>query len=391
MERKFSVNSNLTVILLIISLIILSSCTSAFNRPIEEPGKVPQPTVSVTKQDWEVEWEKTLKEAKKEGKLVLYLSDNVSASRGPFVKATKQNFGLETEVVVARLAEHSTRVMNERRAGIFYPDIMIGGAGVISFQLRSNGVLQQPESAFILPEVKDTKNWSQGKIPWVDKEKFTLGFGSFISSSADININSVRKEEMTSFFDLLDPRWKGKISMNDPTIAGQGSYWFHMANLIAGKDFARQLARQEPVIIRDMRQQTEWLAQGKYPVALGSSSDFVAEFKKEGAPVDSIIFKEGTAYSSGASNMMLINNTPHPNAARVFINWFLSREGQTLWVNNQTAYFSRRIDVSTEHLDPIFAPGRPGIKYIDMGIEETILERPKYIELAIEILGPLKK
>ena len=84
---------------------------------------------------------------------------------------------------------------------------------------------------------------------------------------------------------------------------------------------------------------------------------------------------------------MLINPfyAPHPDASKVFINWFLGREGQTMW-SKEIISVSQRKDVNTENIPSVNVP-RPDIKYYDQTTEEAMQERDKIMGLAIEIFG----
>lgn len=58
---------------------------------------------------------------------------------------------------------------------------------------------------------------------------------------------------------------------------------------------------------------------------------------------------------------MLVNRAPHPNAAMVFLNWLLTKEGQTAWSKGM-GYVSRRLDVPTDHVESYWVP-KAGVKY----------------------------
>ena len=73
-------------------------------------------------------------------------------------------------------------------------------------------------------------------------------------------------------------------------------------------------------------------------------------------------FKEGGQVAFGGSVLELINKAPHPNAAKVYINWLLSKEGQTEWVK-ASGYPSRRLDVPREQFDPGMLP-KEGVSYL---------------------------
>ena len=80
---------------------------------------------------------------------------------------------------------------------------------------------------------------------------------------------------------------------------------------------------------KNFRQMTDWLAQGRYALCFGCKDSMRA--KNQGLPVDDFDttrWKEGSSFSSGGGSLSYLNQAPHPNAAKVFINWFLSRRGQ---------------------------------------------------------------
>ncbi len=373
-------------LLVLIGLVI--GCTSGIAtnpQPAASTLIAKSPGTSDTKISWDMEWQETLAMAKKESKVVIYLDAANAPARDMLSKAVKERINLEPDILVARGAELSAKIIREQRAGLFNTDIFIGGGTTMYNLLKPAGVLGNLETNFILPEVKDQNNWRNGKLPWVDKDKKIMVFGVGTASTAEINTRLVKKEEMSSYFDLLNPKWKGRIVMNDPTTPGKGNSWFMGAEKQVGSDFLRQLARQEPVIIRDQRQQAEWLAQGKFPVGVGLLEEVLLEFIKDGAPLDWILFKEGGYITGRANQLSIITNAPHPYTSKVFINWFLGKEGQTMW-SKEIISVSQRKDVNTENIPSVNVP-RPDIKYYDQTTEEAMQARDKIMGLAIEIFG----
>lgn len=86
----------------------------------------------------------------------------------------------------------------------------------------------------------------------------------------------------------------------------------------------------------------------------------------------------------------MINKPAHPNAAKVFLNWFLSREGQTVFTRAHGGH-SARIDVPTEGLDPDLVR-KPGVKYfVGADSEAFLIKEDKTRELATDIFGHLMK
>ena len=150
----------------------------------------------------------------------------------------------------------------------------------------------------------------------------------------------------------------------------------------------RELVKQEPFITRDQRLQAESLARGKYAVAIGVQPDIQAEFIKMGARIQTIIPEEGAWLGGGPGLIAAFSKAPHPNAAKVFINWFLSKEGQTLYSRTARAE-SARLDVPNDHLNK--ADRRdPKVKYF-ISEDESFLKKKREYEKkwAKEIFGPL--
>lgn len=374
---------------LILGVFLLSTifltCTSRVT-PVEKPvlPEAAIATQATSKELWQAEWERTMAEARKEGKVVIYLEANSSGARDPMIKAMKQNFGLDAEILALISAELNAKLLTERKAGLFYHDIVITGGGSLTNTLVPAGVFGPMEPNLILPEVKEAKNWREGVIPWFDKDKLTLNTGRLVLAGAFINTNLVKKDEMKSYQDLLNPKWKGKIVIQDPTIPGPGVRTFQIIAELMGKDFLRQLASQEPLLNRDSRLLTEWISTGKQAIGIGINPYSTDEVRKIGAPVDYVEFKEGAGLASPAASVGIMDKPAHPNASRVFINWFLSREGQNLF-SLYIATISRRIDASTDHLSPVFVP-KPGVRYLE-DTPETYLAWVEMNKLGREIFG----
>ena len=87
-------------------------------------------------------------------------------------------------------------------------------------------------------------------------------------------------------------------------------------------------------------------------------------------------FKDYGAYlSPGFGTAMFINRAPHPNAGKVFLNWLLTKDGQTAFSTGM-GYVSRRVDVSTDHVPPYWVP-KAGVKYWPGYYEEDATMSPE--------------
>jgi iron(III) transport system substrate-binding protein len=219
------------------------------------------------------------------------------------------------------------------RAGKHLADICICGVTSPYKVLYPKKALEPIKTAFILPEVMDESKWWQGKHHFQDPENQYIFVyrGEPTGTRVYFNKNLVNPNEFKSYWDLLRPKWKGKIIAVDPNESSGG--WRQLYyNPELGPSYVRRLLGEMDVTLsRDERQATDWLAQGKFAISFFSRD--VPEAKERGLPVDEIPFtnlKEPTTLSSGPNGTIaLMRSAPHPNAAKLFINWFLTREGQT--------------------------------------------------------------
>jgi iron(III) transport system substrate-binding protein len=152
--------------------------------------------------------------------------------------------------------------------------------------------------------------------------------------------------------DLLDPKWKGKIAVYDPTVSNGGSMSLSGLVGLKGDDFLKKLIiDNEAKYVETSRQVTDWVAQGRYPIGFGVDATQLAELQKQGIGTK-VERDRGFGNYSLASGLSVLKNAPHPNAARVYLNWALSKDGQSAWAQLASVdASSRRLDVQVFHPD----------------------------------------
>ncbi|MBI4333195.1 MAG: extracellular solute-binding protein [Chloroflexi bacterium] len=303
--------------------------------------------------------------------------------RTEVTRAFKDKYGLDIEWTAAKSAEIYPKVVAERNAGLYVPDFVIGAiSGSLSI-FKPGGMLDPIKPLLVLPEVVDGTRWVSGDIPWVDHEKM-YAINSLLSPAYKIVINTdmVRPDEITSYNDLLAPRWKGKIVLANVVL--QTSI-FTQVKILLGADWWTKFVANSPVIVDDDRQGMEWLSQGKYPVMLIGRVDVFEVFARAGAPVGRVVPKESTFMSGGSMSAVLMNRAPHPNAARVFANWLLTREGSHV-LSRVTGVQSARLDVPTDHLAAASIRDTSA-RYLITESEDFMLQMVKDRDLAREIFG----
>jgi iron(III) transport system substrate-binding protein len=335
------------------------------------PVSRPAAPASATPAIGSAEWDQLLVAAKEEGKVVV-VGPPGQVYRDALVEFQKRFPDVALEYSGQSGRDFIPRALSERAAGQFLWDVHIGGPESVNLELKPAGALDPIKPAIALPDVLDDSKWLGGfDDGFMDRERqYTYGFQGDLSQHVWVNREFIPESELDSVEQLTDPKWKGKISWNDPTAAGSGSaiagYWL----LLKGEDWLRTLYQQDVVSTRDLRQQVEWIVRGRYPIAIGGDSTTLLEMQQQGlgaqvkplAPYSQL----GGRMSPGFGNVMLINRAPHPNAAKLYINWLLSQEGQTAFATI-TQRNSRRLDVQGL---PETTP-RPGVEYVIINREEN--------------------
>lgn len=345
-----------------------------------------------TKPAWQVEWEKTLAAAKKEGKVVVFGPPGIQA-RQILADSFQKKFGINVEYTGIFGRDMAQKILSERRAGFYAVDVHLGGTTTIMTVFEKGGLLEPLEPMFILPEVKEPQNWVLGHL-WTDSATKTVYLATVqLNSSTAINTTLVTPDKLKSFTDLLDPKWKKKITLFEPRSPGPGlATWSHLGRTL-GEDYLKHLAAQELTIFPNSRDMAEAVVRGRFPIGLGVSGEDVAPFTKEGLPITLLRashMKEGSYASPGPSAVVVFKNAPNPNAAKVYLNWYLSREGQLLFAEG-VGYPHRRADapvvetLGREPIQPLVARGEP-LPWCNGCDMRSIQDGQKYQELARQLL-----
>jgi ABC-type Fe3+ transport system substrate-binding protein len=302
------------------------------------------------------EWNKIVEAAKKEGKIVAG-GPPTAVLRQKYKETFEKKFGLELELLSAPGPQNAGRAAAEFKAGVRYFDVLHGGSGTLE-PLMNENMLALFSDYMILDEVKDPRQWWGGHL-WEDNVKtnrFIYSFTADFSTPPFYNAELLKPAEVSSYDDLLNSKWKGKIGFFEPRIpsAGQGLWGFLMK--IKGKEFLQKLAEQNLFISRDGKQLADGLAKGTLAIGLGLSQRFVDPYINAGLSIKPLLsIKEGLGGSNGFGTVAVMKNAPHPNAAKIYINWLLGKEGQDLYSRALTQG-TRRLDVDTKWLAKFNTP-----------------------------------
>jgi iron(III) transport system substrate-binding protein len=321
---------------------------------------------------WQAEWSKTVDAAQKEGPLnIYYWGPSYVLDGGAFQKKFPQ---IKVTVVSGQGGQLQQKILSERRADKFIADIFIDGASNFHPNMFKAKALDPIKPALILPEVADESKWWHGKIKYLDAERqVVIAFaGSPNYGTIGYNTTQADPKDFKSYWDFLQPKWKGKITARDIGEAGGGSspMRFFYYNSELGAPFIKRLfGEMDVTLFRDARQAVDWISSGKFAICFFCPGTETA--KRQGLPVDdwNKLLKEGAGISGQVGYIGLLNKAPHPSAAKVFINWFLSREGQIAFQQEQakadSARDSLRIDIPKDYI-PAGERRVEGAKYVEL-------------------------
>lgn len=350
-------------------------------KATREPGVTPAITTG-----WEAEWEKTLSASKKEGKVVLY-GPPIAETRQQFIEAFQKAYpGITLDYTAMAGAQVGPKIAAERRAGIYQVDLHMGGTTTILSTLRQFAVPIKPY--LIRPEIKDPKEWFEGKLDFADDAN-ELNLVFTINTSARVVYNSSlvdsKKMDGISYWEFTKPEWKGKMIYWDPRTAGSGlaqaTFWYAHPDL--GIKYIEAIAANGVVLSRDQRLMAEQVGRGKYNIVFSPDVALVIDLQKAGLPLAwASNMKEGTYSSASFGSVIFMDKAPHPNAATVFLNWLLGKEGQAIWTRS-SGYASRRLDAPTDHLPTDMRP--------EQGVYYQPNYKEKYVNMKDEIGEQLNK
>lgn len=263
---------------------------------------------------------KTIEAAKKEGEIIWYTSMAIDQSKLLMDAFQKKYPSINPVLVRLGGGAIMNRVLTETRAGRFSFDV-VGGRGEMIQIFKERGIIApyvSSETKLIDPDLFDKQGYwyVHYVVPWA------LGY----------NTNQVKKEEVPKTYEaLLDSKWKGgKISVdNEGYLVLQGliTAWGKEKAV----DYMKKLAQQDPVPMRGNTERVAFTGAGQYPLVLAYAHAIERE-KFKGAPIDWIALEPAIVE---IDPQMIGSKAPHPNAARLFMDYILSKEGQEMLVDFQ--------------------------------------------------------
>ena len=370
--------TSLCIAVLMVILVVLAGCTPRVPTtptPVPPQAAPALPTMAVPIVSPEdAAWQKVVSEAKREGKVTLYTTGFVGEKGQIVSKSFENRYGIKLEFVTGIATVHIERIKTEHRAKKYIADTLDSST--------SNVVMAKEEGLTVsmgdLPVLREKDIWTPVP-PNADPEGHLMGYKGGVYP---LWVNTARVkpgEEPCSYRELLDPRWRsGKITISSP-VTTPTSIMIYLATKKAGTlddDFWRRLGSQEVRMAPSFQEPLLWLAQGQVALSLTAVDFNMAPYVKEGAPVKALEMVEGVIVQPLLTSIALIKNGPHPNAARVFVNWILSQEGQQVFAEATGGMLPMRKD-NTDIRPPALRVEmkKPLVADFSMAVEATKLQR----------------
>ena len=267
----------------------------------------------------EDEWGKIVEGAKKEGHVVLYSAFVGLATHQQLKKDFEATYGITVDILEARASEVRERIRIEQTAGRFAADVSENGRTTTTLQIAQDHVFDPHGPLPSLGHLKPDFKADDIRLP-----VFAIVYGILVNSRL------VKPEdEPKSWLDLADPRWKGKILSDDFRALGGGGVLFYVLEEKFGRDFLDKLAKQDIKFSREIPANERRIARGELPIYIPDSLTSIPELK--GLPIKLVAPKEGLPYVG--YDLALLKKAPHPNAARLLMEYYLGQKMQQSFAN----------------------------------------------------------
>ena len=305
--------------------------------------------------------------AKREGKLVIYTGVERAAAQ-VLVNAFKSKYPfIAAETVRASSSKLATRLDAELEANRVGGDVIEFSLLYLTTSLQQRGELLQYDS----PEY--------AKYP---RQYSAPGYWAASGVSNIIVLVNTRKVDEAnipqSWWDLAKPFWKDKLTIDNLEVSGTGYNWLTaiVNDASLGWRFIEALGKNRPGIERGHAGMAQKVAAGEYAGA-AEMSDFHLKNLRDAAaavPLRGVWPSEGVPSEPWTS--AILKRAPHPNAARLFLDFLLSREGQSLYVQTM-GWVSARPDVAP----PEFREMPQGVKTLESNLspDEALQVREQYV------------
>lgn len=259
--------------------------------------------------------------AKKEGTVVWYTTQIVNQLAVPMAAAFKKKYGITVSYVRANSTDVALRVINEGKAGKIQVDVVDGTSTPPALRKENLAMKWLPDEVRRFPQ----QFW--------DPEGYWVATNIYVVTPG-FNTELVKPgTEPRTWNDLLDPKWKGKMAWG--ASASMSSAPGFIATVLKemgpdkGRDYLKKLSAQNVAGLQvSARQVLDQVIAGEYQVALQIFNNHAVISAQKGAPSAWIQMQPATVTLSAVS---VVNGAPHPNAAKLFLEFLITPEGQQIY------------------------------------------------------------
>jgi iron(III) transport system substrate-binding protein len=296
--------------------------------------------------NWKAEWDATVAKAKGQTLSIIVAGEEAWQITA---KEFGEKYGIDVQATVMRPSQAIPRLRTEQSNGQFVWDSWAGGTSNMVNEAVPAGLLAPLEPYFVLPEVKEASNWRTTEHLFGDSGRHVFTFSNKFEFYILRNTSVLPNVKFETWQDMLNPAFKGKIVSRDVSVPNAGN--FAMATMYGalGPDAIRKLYTEQDVKVYANPQQLEQaIYRGGMAISIGLETFLWDKCRAEGGCKDVELQRQlGAMISHGFS---VPKNPPHPEAAKLWVNWFLSKEGQASWVkawasHNSSGAVSMRKDV----------------------------------------------
>ena len=302
--------------------------------------------------------------AQKEGKVVWYVSMFDIDTAEQVGKAFEKRYpGISVEVVRATAGVIYQRVLQESQAGVAADDVFSSTEEGHYLHFKEQKLIR----SYVPVGADEVLSRFQHIDPDNDYQVASVGVMLLMRNTQQVPLDTAPKK----WTDLLDPKWKEKISFGHPAFSGYIATWVLALNDLYGWDYFEKMAKQNPLIGRSANDAITELASGERLVAAGPDATSLKSMNK-GNPIDIIYPSDGSVFMTAPS--AILTNAPHPNAAELFMDFFMTKEYSEILARN--GFPPLRADVTPpKGLQPF-----SDVKLIRPPAQELKTDIPKIIE-----------
>lgn len=276
----------------------------------------------------EAAWQQIEAAARKEGKLTYYSVGAIPANQVDQFKALWKKDYPEIEIDHLNPGNNvvvTSRIITEQESKTYVGDVANMGTPA--------NIVMKPEmlEAFIPPTIQDPGvKWTFDPI--VDEGRkglVTRDFAQYFAIWTNSKLVSAADAPKNLLDVATNPKWKGQVIWRTPWTQGGGAHVFRFGKEVYGPDWLTKMQAQAPVFVDDQDAALLQVARGEFAIGIGLTGRTASSLIKAGQPIAAVWPNDfQIAVTNGT---IILAHAPHPNAAKVFVNWMHTQAGQTLW------------------------------------------------------------